>query len=192
MGGEGVVLRGTLGLERGQLRVPGVPDCLGTPGMPSAHVAEALLRAHLGHLRIKAVHVHGPLTQQVVTRRGRHGRQVMAPVLREIVDWLALHHAPGTDAGDRVDATPGFDLGALGRKGLRLVRMAGQDGARDRLAVRIAESADDHVARAFLARAMGATGRQCVGRAFHSAPGHSRPKQAGRLRLVSLRQERLL
>jgi hypothetical protein len=52
---------------------------------------------------------------------------------------LALDHAPVTDEGDLVDAKPGFDLGDLGRKGLRILRIAGKDFDGDRMAVLVAE-----------------------------------------------------
>jgi len=63
----------------------------------------------------------------------------MEPLLREVVDVLAFDHAPIADEGDRVDAKPRFDLGDLSRKGLRILRMAGTDFDRDRMAVLVAE-----------------------------------------------------
>jgi hypothetical protein len=63
----------------------------------------------------------------------------MEPLLREIVDLLAFDHAPVTDEGDLVDAKPGFDLVDLCRKGLRILRIAGKDFERDRMAVLGAE-----------------------------------------------------
>jgi len=63
----------------------------------------------------------------------------MEPLLREVFDVLALDHAPVTDEGDLVDAKPRFDLGELPRKGLRILRIAGKDFDRDRMAVLVAE-----------------------------------------------------
>ena len=74
---EVLVLLGNLGLEHGQLRLPGVPDFLGTHGITSEHVAEALIREHLGQLLIKEVHSKGPLFQQFFNLGFRNGGNVM-------------------------------------------------------------------------------------------------------------------
>jgi hypothetical protein len=63
----------------------------------------------------------------------------MEPLLREGCDLLAFDHAPVTDAGDRVDTKPDLDLLELRSKGLRILRIAGTDLNRDRLAVLVAE-----------------------------------------------------
>ncbi len=169
MVGELVLLLGDLGLERRQCRVPGVPDFLGTHRIPPPHVADALIREPLGHLLIEEVHWQGPGAQQLFHLRFRHGRKVMEPLLREVVDVLAFDHAPIADEGDRVDAKPRFDLGDLSRKGLRILRMAGTDFDRDRMAVLVAEEADDALRLAFLAIALVANGRQGGWGPFHVA-----------------------
>jgi hypothetical protein len=112
---------------------------LGTHRIPPQHRADALIGEHLGHLLIEEVQLQDPCAQQFFNLGFRNGRNVMEALLREVFDLLAFEHAPVTDEGDRVDAKPGFDLGDLCRKGLRILRIAGKDFDRDRLAVLVAE-----------------------------------------------------
>jgi len=72
-----------------------------------------------------------------VKLRLRPRRNGMEPLLGAVFAWLPVAQAPGADEGERVDATPGVDRGALRRQGLRRLRRAGQDCERDRLAVRV-------------------------------------------------------
>ena len=78
---EVLVLLGDLRLERGQFRVPGVPDFLGTHGIAPQHVADALIREHLGQLLIEEVHLQGPGAQQFFNLGFGNRRNVMEPVL---------------------------------------------------------------------------------------------------------------
>src|SRR5713101_8403817 len=105
MVGEVLILLGDLGLKRRQFRVPGVPDFLGPHRIPPQHVADALIREHLGQLLIEEVQLQGPLLQQFFNLGFRNGRNVMEPLLREVFDVLAFEHAPVADKGDLVDAT---------------------------------------------------------------------------------------
>ena len=97
---EVLVLLGDQRLERGQFRVPGVSDFLGTHRIPPQHVADALLREHLGQLLIEEVHLKGPGAQQFFNLGFGNGGNVMEPVLREVFDLLALDHAPVANEGD--------------------------------------------------------------------------------------------
>jgi hypothetical protein len=116
----------------------------------------------------------------------------MEPLLREVFDLLAFHHAPIADEGDLMDAKPGFDLVELGRPGLRIVRIAGKDFDRDRMARLVAEEADDDLPLAFLAIAIIAKGRQFVVCAFQIAARDIIQKQGARLGLSALGIESVL
>ncbi len=139
MVGEVLILLGDLGLKRRQFRVPGVPDFLGPHRIPPQHVADALIREHLGQLLIEEVQLQGPLLQQFFNLGFRNGRNVMEPLLREVFDVLAFDHAPIADEGDLVDVKPRFDLVDLCRKGLRILRIARKYFDRDWMAVLVAE-----------------------------------------------------
>jgi len=137
MGGEGVVLLSAVRRERGPFRGPGGPDCLGPDRMPTQDRAATRIRKHLRHLWSEAGQVPGPVVPHFVKLRLRHRRNGMEPLLGAVFAWLPVAQAPGADEGERVDATPGVDRGALRRQGLRRLRRAGQDCERDRLAVRV-------------------------------------------------------
>ena len=91
----------TCDLERRQFRVPSVPHFLRTHGVPPQHVADALLGEHLGQLLIEELHLKGPGAQQFFNLWFGNGGNVMAPMLPEVFDLLALDHAPVADKGDR-------------------------------------------------------------------------------------------
>jgi hypothetical protein len=110
-------------LERGEFRAPGVPHFLGTHRITSEHVAEPLIREHLGQLLIEEVHLKGPGSQQFFNLGFSNGSNVMEPLLREVFDLLALDHAPVANEGDVCDAKPGLDFRKLRRKGLRIMRI---------------------------------------------------------------------
>src|SRR5712691_12351535 len=61
---EVLVLLSDLGLERGEFRLTGFPDFLSTHRITPQHIAEALIREHLGQLLIEEVHLKGPYAQQ--------------------------------------------------------------------------------------------------------------------------------
>jgi hypothetical protein len=106
MGCEVLLGRGALRLERGQLRVPGGPHCLGTHRLTPQHVAAPRSRAHLGPLVIQEVHVQGPGAPQFFHLGFGTGGNVRAPVLRERCAGLALDHASVANQGDGCDAQP--------------------------------------------------------------------------------------
>jgi hypothetical protein len=68
---EVLVLLGDVRLERGQFRVPGVPDFLGTYRITPQHVAYPSIREHLRQLLIEEVHLQGPCAQQFFNRLGK-------------------------------------------------------------------------------------------------------------------------
>ncbi len=192
MCGAGVRVRGKQRLERGQWRVPGVPDCLGTPRMPPPHVSSALTRTHLGPLLIAAVHVQGPGAPQVFPLGFGKRRHGMEPVLGKVFDLLARAQATVANAGERGDAKPARELCHLRSHGAGSVGLAREHCAGARRPVRVAEAAADPLQLPCVASAMGANGGQCVVCPCQGAPGHSRQTQAGRLRLVPRRTEPLL
>src|SRR5207244_5291056 len=98
-------------LERGQFRVPSFSDFLGTYGITPQHVADALIREHLGQLLLKKFQLECPGSQQFFNLRFGNGRNVMEPLLGEVFDLLALDHAPVANEGDLVDAKPFLELG---------------------------------------------------------------------------------
>jgi len=61
------ILLGDVGLERGQLRVSGVPDFLSTDRMTPQHVADARIREHLGQRLLKKFQLAGPGAQPFFT-----------------------------------------------------------------------------------------------------------------------------
>ena len=139
MVGEVVVLLGDLGLERGQFCVPRVPHFLGTHGITPQHVADALIRQHLGQLLIEEVHLQGPGAQQFVNLGFGNRRNVMEPVLGQVFDLLALDHAPVAHEGDRGDAKPAFQLFNLRSNGTGILGIAREHFDRDRMPVLVAE-----------------------------------------------------
>ena len=74
----------------------------------------------------------GACPQQFFNLGFRNGRNVMAPLLDEVCDLLALDHATVADEGDLGDAKPGLDLVDLRSKGVRIWRIAGKDFDGDR------------------------------------------------------------
>ena len=181
MGGAGVVLLGDLDLERRQLRVPSVPHCVRTPGVPAQHVVEALRGEPLGQRLSQERHVQGPGAPQVGHWWCGHGGPVLAPMLPEGGDVLALEHAPVADQGDHGSPKPARDLGKLRRQGARLWGLAWTHCHGDRLAVLVAAEAKDHLPLPFWAITIGATGGQGVLGPCQGAPGHLLAKEAHRL-----------
>jgi hypothetical protein len=137
--GEGWVLLGDVRLERAQLRLPRVSDVVGTPGMPSEHVAEALSRQPLGPLLIEEVPLQGPDAPQFGNLGCGKRRNIMAPVRGQGFDLLALEQAPIANAGARGDTEPALQLCNLRRHGAGRVGMAREHCARDRRPVLVAE-----------------------------------------------------
>src|SRR5215831_17097856 len=87
-------------LERGQFCVPSFSDFLSTHGIPPQHVADALIREHLGQLLLKKVQLECPSSQQFFNLGFGNGRNVMEPLLGEVCDLLALDHAPVAHEGN--------------------------------------------------------------------------------------------
>ena len=126
-------------LERGQFRVSGVPDFLGTHRIPPQHVAYALIREHLGQLLIEEVHLQGPGAQQLVNLGFGNRRNVMEPVLGKVFDLLAFDHAAVAHEGDRGDAKSALELRHLRSHGVWILRIAGKHFDGDRMPVLVAE-----------------------------------------------------
>ena len=139
MVGEVLVLLGDMRLERGQFRVPGVSDCLGTPRIPPPHVADTVLREHLGQLLIEEVHWQDPGAQQLFHLRLRHRGNIRTPLLGEVCALLPFHHATVTNAGHCLDTKPGVDLVDLCRQGVRIWGITRKHCDRDGMAVLVAE-----------------------------------------------------
>jgi hypothetical protein len=190
--GEGGVLRGDVGLERGQVCLPRVPHGLGTHRMPPPPIAAALLCEPRAPLLIAEVQLPAPCAQPCVHLGFRDGGKGMAPLRGEVCALLALDHPSGTHEGHLWDAQPVLALHPLGSQGLRLWGMAGKHCDRNGRPVLVAESTNDHLQLPFFPIAMGAKGGPGVVGAFHGAPGDIRQKQAGRCRLLALRTEAIL
>src|SRR5262249_56321634 len=139
MVGEVLILLDNLGLERRQFRVPGVPHFLGTHGMTPQHVSDTLFCEHLGQLLIEELQLKGPYAQQFFNLWFGNGGNVMAPVLHEVFDLLALDHATVADEGDLCNTKPALDLLKLRSKGARVLRIAWKHFNGDRMAVLVAE-----------------------------------------------------
>jgi hypothetical protein len=189
---EVLLLLGDKRLERSQWRGPGVPACLGTHRLTPEHGADALLRAHRSHLRIEAVQVKRPLSQQCCPVGIRDSGNGMEPVLSAVCAWLALEQAPGADAGELLNATSCLALLKLRRTGGRRLGLAGTHCDGDGRAVRGAESADAKRLRACLASAVIAQRGQCVVCAFPGAARASIHKQVAGRGLCSLVIESVL
>ena len=112
---------------------------MGTHGIPPQHIADALIRVHLGQCLIEEVHLKSPLAQQFFNLGFGNGRNIMEPVLREVFNLLAFDHATIAHEGDLVDAKPGLDLRHLHSQSVRIGGIAGKHFDGDRMAVLIAE-----------------------------------------------------
>src|SRR5215470_10838576 len=100
-------------LERGQFRMPSCSPFLGPHGITPQYVADALIREHLSQLLLKKFQLECPGAQQFLNLGFGNGGNIMKPLCGEVVDLLALDHAPVAHEGDLVDAKPLLKLGDL-------------------------------------------------------------------------------
>ena len=105
------------------------------------------------------------------------GGDVVKPGLGQILDLAALDHPAVPHQGDPLTSEALAGLLHLGAKRGGVLRVAAKDFAGNRLALLVAQQADDHLFFAFLAVAVVAVGPQGVVVSFQIAAGHIVEKQ---------------